>query len=383
MQKLAPGIYRLADGRFRLRATRTDPETGRRVDKQETLPEEVTTLKEAKEWRQKMLASLEPAESFHVADKPLTTVGDYTVLWFERRAPTLKPLTRRNYYMTINNFILPRLADVRIDQLTRAHTEAWVAWADSLRQGEDLGYSVATRRDWWSVLKMILLDLKAECGLALNPVERVRPPKVDNGRRRSRAALTLSELETFVDAFETMVPTRFCEVLMLATTGMRVGECHGLMWDCVDWEGRALHLKRSASKGILTSTTKTGYNRVVPLCDQLARELREHRKRSLSLNHEGVASKLVFPSTAGTPRFSASLRVAMNNVAKALGMEVNVGPQTLRRTMNNLLVEGGASEVVIRSTMGHRSPEMTHLYSSVTTDAKHEVSTRALGSLVN
>lgn len=381
MEKVSEGIHRRKDGRYRIRVAPVDPETGERLDRTRTLPASVTTLKEAEILRQEFMREVMPAASYTVRDRRVVTVGDYAVLWYERRIPRLKPMTRRNYLRRIDDFILPFFEDVPIEELTRGHVEEWVTWSDSLMRSETQGYSVKTRRGWWNVLKMIMLDLHAECGLDRNPVARVRPPKVDNGGKRSRAALSRDELATFIDACETMIPPRFAEVYMLATTGMRPGEAHGLMWECVDWENGDLTLRRSASKGVLTDTTKSGYHRHAPMCPRLAKILREHRKQSLHL--DGLASKLVFPSTAGTPRFSGSLRKSMNRVAEAIGLEVRVGPQTLRRTFNTLMLEAGVSEVLLRSTVGHRSPEMTHLYASVTIDAKHQASKMALGAIIS
>lgn len=382
--KVGQGIYRLEDGRYWIRVAPADPVTGDQVDRTKTLSPEVTTLRQARAKRDRfmaqVMAEITPAKSFGVHNQTVKTVGDYAVLWFERKIPGLKPLTRKNYGGTIDHYVLPFFDELPIERLTRGHVVEWVNWADSLMQTDTLGYSAQTRRDWWNVLKMILLDLHAECGLARNPVARVQPPRVDNGRKRSRAALSTDQLAQFVTACEKMIPTRFAEVYTLATTGMRVGEAHGLMWECIDWEEGGLELRRSASKGILTPTTKTGYHRIAPMCDRLAAILRDHRKESLHL--DGIASRLVFPSTNGKPRYSGSLRKSMNAVAEAIELPVRVGPQTLRRTFNNLMLEAGVSEVLLRSTMGHRSPEMTHLYSSVSVEAKQSAAAKVLAGIV-
>lgn len=47
------------------------------------------------------------------------------------------------------------------------------------------------------------------------------------------------------------------------------------------------------------------------------------------------------------------------------------------------MLEAGVSEVILRSTMGHRSPEMTHLYSSVSIEAKQSVARQVLGRIVD
>ena len=379
MEKIGTGIYRKENGKILIRAAVRQPD-GSRKDREATLPAE-TTIGEARQGRQALIERLQPDREYQTSEQRLTTVGDYIALWYERKAPTLKPMVVRNYHRILDHFILDHFDTLPIEDLSRHHVTEWVAWADRQRQSDKVGYSVETRRGWWNVLKMVLLDLHAELGLERNPVARIKPPKVDNGKKRSRAALTRDELARYVDACETMIPPRFAEVFTLATTGMRVGEAHGLFWECVDWQAGALELKRSATKGVLTPTTKTGYARTVPMCGRLAELLREHRKKSLAT--DGIASQLVFPSNNGKPRYSGSLRTAMNSVSEVMGLDVRVGPQTLRRTFNTLCVQAGVSEVVLRSQVGHRSPEMTHLYSSVETAAKLDAARRALGDIVS
>ena len=379
MEKIGTGIYRKENGKILIRASARQPD-GSRKDCQRTLPAS-TSLEDARAVREEMRQKMHPARQYQTSGHRLETVGDYIALWFERKAATLKPSTGTKYHDYLDRFILDHFEHVDIEDLSRHHVTEWVAWADRQRQSKSIGYSVETRRGWWNVLKMVLLDLHAELGLDRNPVARVTPPKVDDGRKRSRAALTRDELARFVDACERMIPPRFAEVYTLATTGMRVGEAHGLFWECIDWQAAALELRRSATKGVLTATTKTGYARTVPMCGRLAEILREHRKKSLTT--DGIASQLVFPSNNGKPRYSGSLRKSMNSVAETIGLDVRVGPQTLRRTFNTLCVQAGVSEVVLRSQVGHRSPEMTHLYSSVETDAKLDAARRALGDIVS
>ena len=381
MQKVATGVYERDDGRFKVRVAPKHPETGERLDRQKTLPESVTTVQQAKEERKKFMNEVKPAPAKAVDNRTVRTVADYATLWYERKAPTVKPMVARNYCRIIDDYILDFFEHVGVGQVTRSHVLEWVSWADELRQDDGSGYAATTRRGWWNLLKQILLDMKAELGLDINPVARVTGPSKDNGNSgREQRTLSAAQLREFVDAAEQRVPTRFAEILMLSTTGCRVGEAHGLMWECVHWEDRALELRRSASKGVLTETTKTGYGRTVAMTDRLASVLREHRKESLS--HEGIAARLVFPSTNGKPRYSGSLRKAMNALAESLGYDIRVGPQVIRRTVNTLLVESGVSEYLVRSQMGHRSPEMTELYAGFSVDQKHDAVSTALDGVV-
>lgn len=371
-----PGIYKKKDGRYHVRATAKDPITGQMVEKKETLPEDAT-LEEAN-YRRKILKEAirhRPSST----DETTATVGDYATRWFERKAPTLKTSTRKTYMTALHQCILPLLGHVPIDELSRAHAQAWVAEVDRMKKPDGSSYSRHTRRGWWRVCKVLLLDLKAEYGLQRNPVERVRGPKNDGGKKRGRKALTSEQLKKLVSLAEDTA--RYTEVAVLATTGMRAGELYGLMWEDIDYGDGSIVVRRSAPKGVLEPTTKTGYERTVHLAPFVAEALKEHNREMMREHHPGLESGLVFPSDRGTPRFSSSIRDFLRTLGELAEFPFRVTPQTLRRTVNTRVLTM-SGEVIARSILGHSSPVMTEHYASMEIDAKRAVLTAALGEWV-
>lgn len=79
---------------------------------------------------------------------------------------------------------------------------------------------------------------------------------------------------------------------------------------------------------------------------------------------------LVFPSRSGGLREPGSLHKPLALAAERAGIDQRVGPLVLRRTFNTLLLRAGVDQTVLRSQMGHCSPEMTARYAGVSLDAK-------------
>lgn len=373
------GVYQRKDGRFVVRATAKDP-TGQIVERQRTL-RKGATLQEAIERREvlkEQIRTPEPTDADPMAH--IITVGDYAEHWLEEKAAALKPSTAEMYHTVLVDRVLPVLADVPVRELTRAHAQRWVAWADRQDKPEKRGggtYSRETRMSWWRVTRQILMDAKADFALRQNPCERVRPPKRDGGNHRTGRSLSLPELAKFLSAFEARYENRYPEVAVLASTGMRAGELYALHWSDIDWNEGTITVQRSAPKGVLTHTTKTGAPREVYLFPKVAELLRSHQREQFATDG---AHELVFPADNGEVRFSSSIRKCMATVSKGCKwLEFGVTPQVLRRTVNTLGRQHGHSEEALRKAMGHTDVEMTDHYHGSNFDDIKGVMTDAVG----
>ena len=184
------------------------------------------------------------------------------------------------------------------------------------------------------------------------------------GVRESRT-LTQDELQRFLTAVKTFSPNRYAEIILLAMTGMRPGEVYALKWDSVDCDRELFIVQRGISGRELTDTTKTKVPREVPMHPILAEVLREHRQHLIRTQHPGLATNFVFPSDNGKMRLSGSTEKVYKNGREAAKLEVKVGHQVLRRTLNTLMTREGVDRITQRAIIGHSSEKMTQLYTNV------------------
>lgn len=117
--------------------------------------------------------------------------------------------------------------------------------------------------------------------ILVNPVSRVRAPKVDQKEARyldeNQAMELLIKVNEKADKpFDVLIP-------LLILTGMRRGEACGLEWQDIDFEKNLIHIIRSSlylpERGVFESTPKTiSSKRVVHIDDDLKLLLQEHKK---------------------------------------------------------------------------------------------------------
>jgi len=375
-----PGVYQ-ADRRLVIRWT--IQEQGQRKDHLETMPDGAT-LAEAVALREQRIA-----ESRSGTERPSEppTVGDYTRSWLARKAPGMKPATAESYAQVLTDRILPAivtddgrvLADLRLEEVTRAHVERWVLHAESATRPASRDPEAAmvlcsrdTLLGWWSKVRQVLRDAAAEHALA-DPTLRVRGPRA-YGREpvKERRTLTPDELRRLL---EEVGQEWHAEVFAAAMTGMRPGELYALTWTDVDLDRGRIHVRASHHRGRV-GTTKTGKVREVPIGAELAKVLRAHRARLVREQHPGLVSGLVFPASEegtragpdgtrigkGWHRGPDATRVHLERASRRAELPLVVTMQVLRRTANTLLVSSGVDRLVVRAIIGHTTEAMTAHY---------------------
>ncbi len=310
------------------------------------------------------------------------TVEDYCERWLKIRKSRLKPSAAKTYEIALSKHILPRIGGLQVSEVNRQCVETWVVWAEEQekvweRRTKVIGpdgrkktvvekvvepYSHDTLKQWWRVLSVVLKDMAADLGFA-DPTSRVRPPERPQAElKREQRTVDTDLLYDLLVAAKKRAPDRFAEIACLALTGMRAGELYGLKWDTINFDKCEIIVKRSVSRGVLTETTKTKAQRTVPLHPILLDLLKDHREQMIRDQHGGLASNLVFPTANGKLRSAHSLDRAFENIAEELGMDINLGAQVLRRSLNSNLLRQQVDRLTIRSIMGHTTEEMTARY---------------------
>jgi integrase len=132
---------------------------------------------------------------------------------------------------------------------------------------------------------------------APNPVSEfgLRVPHIVT--KTEREVLTLEEISGLVSAasrkadneHELTYCVRFMLVLIGLLAGLRNGECSGLAWDCIDFDGRMIFVRRAWRKGEgIIGETKTGKSgfRSVPMNPILFAALRSYGDRLVSMGRK-------------------------------------------------------------------------------------------------
>lgn len=352
--RLPAGVRLLEDGRYHVRATTTDPATGRRVYRKRTLPEGATlaeavaALEEAKRGALEVAQEAEPLEA--------ETLGVYARQWLARKAATWRPMTAETWVRRLTLHVLPEWGSVEIRHVTRRRL---LAWRDKL-QAQIGEVSEKTVQGWWNNALQLIRDALAEHELH-DCTARLPAPSGATAPRRELQTLSAEEVEALVVALRAR-SKHWIVVALAAYTGCRRGEAFAMRWRDVDLERRLVYIERSAvplgKGGYQWTPPKNGKPRCAGMPPALARLLEEHRKEA-----PGLPDALLTRTAGGNPPNTHTLNAAILNAAKAAGIKQRVTFQVLRRSFVSLaLASGAVDHEVLRSVVGHAGAVMTRHY---------------------
>ncbi len=187
-------------------------------------------------------------------------------------------------------------------------------------------------RELWT-LKNILKKAVEWGKLKSNPIENVKPLKVQNVRLRFLMGEEISRL------IEACAPHLKPIVIVALNTGMRRGEIFNMRWDQVNFPAGVIHIERS----------KNGERREIPMNEYLVNTLQEMDR----------SGEYVFPSKNGLPfnNVKRSYRRALNDTGIT-----NFRFHDLRHTFASNLVMAGIDLATVQDLMGHKSIQMTMRY---------------------
>jgi len=161
-------------------------------------------------------------------------------------------------------------------------------------------------------------------------------------------------------------------LLLLARTGMRLGEARALQWGDIDWRGGFIEIRRGYVRGRLT-TPKNGKARRVDMSAQLQETLctlyaeRFESVEGFSAEGQvaveearaGAADRWVFPDTVGgvldVDAFRRRVFGPLLTAAKLRHIRIH----DLRHTYASLLIAAGKELHYIQQQLGHHSPAFT------------------------
>jgi integrase/recombinase XerD len=197
-----------------------------------------------------------------------------------------------------------------------------------------------------------------------DPAAAVRPPTPP---RRLPRALPLDDVLAIVEAagFDGTAKAIRDQALLefLYGTGARIGEAVALDVDDVDLE-----------RGSVLLHGKGGKDRIVPVGGFARAAVDAYLLRGRPVFAvAGRASPALFVNARGGRLSRQSAWTILRTSAERAGVQVAVGPHTLRHSFATHLLDGGADVRVVQELLGHASVTTTQVYTLVTVDRLREV----------
>jgi integrase len=215
------------------------------------------------------------------------------------------------------------------------------------RSLHDAGLRPKTVRNYLAPVKAMLADAYEDGLIRTNPAARVRVtfPASPAAPQRPKA-LSANQLAALIAnalRHQTLI-------LLMAATGLRVGEAIALLWDDIDFgRGRVRVSRRLYRDGYGPPKSRNGL-RDVPLAPLVAHALGEHRKTT--------PGELVFPGPNGNPLSQPTVYRAIQDAGRSAGLG-HVNCHMLRHSCASILFRDGANAIQVQHWLGHHSPAFT------------------------
>lgn len=285
----------------------------------------------------------------------------YAEAWMQTtvtEANNYKPSTIKDYEILLEKHITPEFGDLAITEITRGKIKSF------LLSKLNAGYARSTVSHMKDVVSGVLTRAMDDELIQANPALGLK----NILKKRSRPEdeidpLTDDELNLLLKAvYESpKLKEHFCLFLLLARTGMRIGEALALQWGDIDFNGRFIQVRRSTVRGVI-STPKSGKSRRVDMSLQLTEVMKAHEAQSkvkgMAFGFGGIP-EFVFTNEAGNAIDKDNWRRRVFNKALKAAKLRTIRIHDLRHTYATLRIAKGDNIADVSGQLGHHSIKLT------------------------
>ena len=303
-------------------------------------------------------------------EKPVKTFKEYADSWIKTTVPaTCKESTTDDYKNILRNHVKPVFGTLKINQITEG------AIKDFLFDKVNSGFAGSTVSHMKNVISGVLTKAIDDKAISVNPAlnlgtkfmkkinDAIDARKMANGDEEGGKPDPLSQedLNILLSAAQEHYLEHYPLFLFLARTGTRIGEALGLKWGDIDFNGRFINLKRSLSRGKI-STLKGKRDRQIDVSLQLADVLQTYRveckKKGLVLGL-GAEPENVFTNSKGGFADLNNWRRRVYNKALEKAKLRKIRIQDLRHTYATLRISKNDNIDDVSKQLGHFSTKFT------------------------
>ena len=341
-----------------------DPITGERKRKKLVGKSKAVIAKRAKEFLEQMKIERET----HLAEQSkMPTVAEWMSEWLEQYVrSSVRVKTYERYQCSINNHIIPYIGKIAIDKLTADDVQKMMN--DLLAEGGEYhqGLSARTVNTARRTLKTALDKAYHLRKISYNPVEATKSCRTE---KAEIITLSSEQAQKLLHIAKIENQTAYMAILLALSTGMRLGEIFGLLWENIDIEGKKLCVKQtlvSTSHGYRVEPspkTKAGY-RQIELPKHCLDALQEHKKWQDTNKAEWldqyVDDGIVISNENGSYKDPSYFSyITFKRLLVEAGISESVRFHDLRHTHATWLLEKGVHPKVVAERLGHSSIRIT------------------------
>jgi len=319
------------------------------------------------------------------------TFEKFSEEWLEQYENTgkVKESTVRTRKIQIARFF-PFLAQLKLKNITRKQ------YQDALNSFKEQGLAEVTTKGAHHAARMIFKKAIEFELIRSDPTQYAVAPRtvktIDELEKEEEIVkyLEKDELSLFLKtAKEQGLDKDYPTFLLMAYTGMRVGEVCALKWKDIDFEEGTVSITKtlynpfsSATKYKLFTPKTKASKRVITIDKVVLDELERHKAKqniilmkNRDIYHEKDFIFAMERKNQGYPENVNKIERRMERILRIAKLSTDITPHSLRHTHTSLLAEAGVSLPEIMERLGHKDARTTTMiYTHTTKTMKKEAS---------
>lgn len=296
-------------------------------------------------------------EDFNEVEMSNLTVSKWIDMYIESKRKEWKPNTYTNRVIYAKKHIKPLIGHIKLVKLDRVtYIRLFInPMLEMLKPG-----TVRIIHDFFKQIINAAIDAEI---LRRNRFTKIQIKATENEQPNVISAEQLADFLTTMQQIEN--ESAIMTALLLAHTGMRIGESLGLQWVDINFEAKTAAITKTRDEyGARTPKTKNSV-RTVKLPDSVIKALLSYKtycKKTMLSN--GLRFKeesyILISTVTGLPYGSTVFRNALIRVNKLTGLDVK--PHTFRHTFATILIGKGIDAVTVAAILGNTAAMVYKVY---------------------
>lgn len=285
------------------------------------------------------------------------TIARWIDLYIESKRNEWKPNTYTNRMLYADKHIKPLIGHFKITELNKV---TYIKQFINPMLEQFKASTVRTIHDFFKQIVNAAIDAEI---LKRNRFTKIQIKDVETKEPNVLTAVQLAHTLNTLKEYED--DTAYMTAVLLAHTGMRIGEALALQWSDIDIENQTVKITKTRDRYGTRTPKTTNSVRTIKLPDSVIQHLLKYRtycKKQLifhGLSFKNDTYILLSPTTA-LPYGSTVFRNALDRVNKRTGLDAK--PHTFRHTFATILISEGIDAVTIAQVLGNTAAMVYKVY---------------------